>query len=99
MKDVIDLGSEHWMQWYVLFGDPQKLAGVIVWHHAKPEDTRCEEMHDGCCGGAVPFDIPENTEDRPKWAVESLDPLTLSPSLLCHCGDHGWIQGGRWVPA
>jgi hypothetical protein len=36
----------------------------------------------------------------PKWQVESWEPLTLSPSLLCRlCGLHGFIQGGRWVPA
>ncbi len=34
------------------------------------------------------------------WAVESEDPLTLSPSLLCMtCGHHGFIREGEWVPA
>lgn len=34
------------------------------------------------------------------WDVLQLDPLTLSPSLLCrHCGHHGFIREGRWVPA
>jgi len=34
------------------------------------------------------------------WTVEKLDPLTLSPSLLCRrCGHHGFIRDGRWVPA
>jgi hypothetical protein len=33
------------------------------------------------------------------WTVESWEPLTCSPSLLCHCGDHGFIRGGKWVRA
>jgi hypothetical protein len=30
----------------------------------------------------------------------SAEPLHLEPSLLWRCcGRHGWIRGGRWVPA
>lgn len=37
---------------------------------------------------------------KPVWTVESWEPLTLSPSILCRaCGHHGFIQDGRWVPA
>jgi hypothetical protein len=35
----------------------------------------------------------------PVWQVHSLSPLHLSPSLLCKaegCGDHGFIENGRW---
>jgi len=33
------------------------------------------------------------------WTVESEQPLTLSPSLLCRtCGHHGFIRDGKWVP-
>jgi hypothetical protein len=53
------------------------------------------------CGGFVAFDTPEaraiTTPQAPKWTVESWDPLTLSPSLLCRsCGNHGFIRQGRW---
>lgn len=35
-----------------------------------------------------------------KWTIEQLDPLTLSPSLLCPiCGHHGFIRNGKWVSA
>lgn len=57
---------------------------------------------DGWCGGFVPFDVPSDylTGREPKWKVESYDPLTLSPSLLCTaCGHHGYIRQGAWVPA
>lgn len=34
------------------------------------------------------------------WTVESVDPLTISPSILCgSCGLHGLWRDGRWVPA
>lgn len=33
------------------------------------------------------------------WRVESFDPLSLSPSLLCtSCGLHGFVRGGAWCP-
>ncbi len=54
------------------------------------------------CSGFVAFDVPSDylTGREPKWQVESFDPLTLSPSLLCRaCGHHGFIREGRWVPA
>lgn len=33
------------------------------------------------------------------WKMEQAYPLTISPSLLCSCGDHGFIRDGKWVPA
>ena len=40
-----------------------------------------------------------HTDDTMEWDVISLEPLTLSPSLLCRgCGHHGHIQNGRWEP-
>jgi hypothetical protein len=57
------------------------------------------------CDGFIYFDVPPahwfNSESVGKqyWKVEKWDPLTLSPSLLCHCGDHGFIREGRWVLA
>ncbi len=104
MSKRIELGMDHWMQWFVPFDGPEEYIGVIVWHPAKPEDTRCIENHDGWCGGAIHFNVPQNANilkadgtPRPKWNVESLDPLSLNPSLGCHCGDHGFIKQGRWA--
>jgi hypothetical protein len=55
------------------------------------------------CAGFVTFDgeVQRQVEpNRPnRWTVESRDPLTLSPSVLCSCGDHGFIREGRWVRA
>lgn len=33
------------------------------------------------------------------WNVLSWKPLTIAPSVLCKCGDHGFIVDGRWVVA
>lgn len=34
------------------------------------------------------------------WTVVQRDPLTVTPSILCSsCGCHGFITGGKWVPA
>lgn len=98
MSVSADLGCGHRLSWFVAYSGGDEHIGVIVWHPLHPDDTVCAGL--GECGGAVFFDIPANAaETRPKWQVESQDPLTLSPSLLCHCGDHGFIRDGQWVPA
>lgn len=60
------------------------------------------------CMGSVYFDTPEAREAAPNhfehgyatWQVQSLEPLTISPSVLCRtCGHHGFLRDGRWVPA
>jgi len=54
------------------------------------------------CEGSLTFDGPVQRQlepARPKWQVESWEPLTISPSVLCACGDHGFIRQGRWVTA
>lgn len=69
--------------------------GGLIEYHRTPEGREC--------GGSVLFDldgIRHAFPDRPVWTVESLDPLTLAPSILCRrCGHHGWIRLGRWEPA
>lgn len=53
------------------------------------------------CGGAVYLEGKSGPYGgRAEWKLESLDPLTLSPSVLCSvCGDHGFVRGGSWLPA
>lgn len=102
----IDLGSGTYMRWLSFSPDrelnPQydhlpdnDRTGIIIGH-----------THDDgeWCEGAVLFDTPENHRgtdaNRPLWQVESLDPLTISPSILrTDCGHHGFIREGRWLPA
>lgn len=58
------------------------------------------------CVGSLFFDVPEvrkvylDQSQHNRWTVESWEPLTLSPSLLCRaCGNHGFVRQGKWVPA
>ena len=30
-------------------------------------------------------------------AIVSDDPVTITPSILCECGAHGYVTDGRWV--
>jgi hypothetical protein len=93
MDDYLDIGhgvsikfSEH--------------KGLVVGIHERHPDKR--DPNHLCCG-FVFFNTPNNEAIRngsPVWTVESIDPLTLSPSILCRtCGNHGFIQSGKWVPA
>lgn len=65
----------------------------LVWEHPDQRDGSRR-----CTGGSLTF--AGHGWPEPNWTVESLEPLTLSPSLLCRvCGCHGFIREGRWVPA
>lgn len=84
--------DERFLQWR---GALDTLVGIIEWHH-KPDGTEC--------GGAVMFVKGTGEPERPIWQVESLDPLTIHPSVHCTpdkggCGSHGWIKQGRWTNA
>lgn len=88
----VSIGPGH----YVKLADYNGVAvGLHEWHpNAKDPSKECS--------GFVFFDV--ETEARckgtPAWKVESMDPLTLSPSVLCRiCGNHGFIREGKWVPA
>jgi hypothetical protein len=106
----VDIGHDHHMKGFGWYPDrelnPQfegiddvHEMGVTIEH---PHRTLPGER----CMAAVVFDTPEvraalskETFDRPLWQVEQADPLTVSPSILCVCGDHGYIRDGAWVPA
>lgn len=87
---------------YVGIPDIERLGAIFDHPNPKTETGRCT--------GAINFDTPEARRvlsERSLWQVESWDPLTISPSVLCRgrnidgseCGFHGWIRGGKWVPA
>ena len=102
----LDLGDEHtlrYMTWSPdpdlnpqyrdLPGEPDDPVGAIV-SHRKPDGSYCE--------GGIHFDTARTrrmNDGHALWTVESWEPLTLSPSLLCKCGDHGFIRAGAWVKA
>jgi hypothetical protein len=102
----LDLGDDHTLRYYTWQPDPelnpqyrdlpgssQDKVGAIISHY-KPDGSYCE--------GGITFDTPrtQRMNDEPtRWTVESWEPLTLSPSLLCDCGDHGFIRDDHWVRA
>jgi hypothetical protein len=107
----LDHGEGHWLHYISWapddlpanrenFGVPLpnvEKAGAMI-GHKKPDGSEC--------WGHVNFDLPElrrfpnSFPADHLWAVESWDPLTISPSVLCKlCNDHGFIRGGRWVRA
>jgi hypothetical protein len=96
------LGDLHWYQLVTCaescpgFGKgPGKYHGIIQPHYKLDEGR--------WCAGSGPFRDHADVA----WDVVSLEPLTLSPSLLCRyrwqqgpeCGDHGFIREGKWVSA
>ena len=71
--------------------------GLITTH-------RCTSSPTGWRQGSLMFDLPHNADDtaHARWKVESMDPLTLSPSIQHNCGcplSHGYIRDGKWVRA
>lgn len=88
-EGAIQIGPNEWYTRYV--DKDGKWIGIIDWHYNK---------QDNLCEGSVLFDVPSAyvNENHTTWTVESFDPLTLSPSLLCTvCGHHGYIREGKWV--
>lgn len=104
MAEKIDLGDGHigefegWAPDRELNPQSAHLPDVerygMTIHHTSPAGSPC--------AGFVTFAGDVQREVSPAsaaWTVESWDPLTLSPSVLCSCGDHGFIREGRWVRA
>ena len=110
MNDDLDLGNGvtlRFVRWapdrelnpqYDGIPDVEKYGAVLSHHHhvvAGDEPLLCE--------GYVTFDgdVQRRLDPtgRAMWKVESWDPLTLSPSIVSPCGLHGFVRGGRWVPA
>ncbi len=104
--EIIDLGDGHTLEFtcwnpdrdlnpqYEGIPDIPKFGAIIT--HQTPEGLECMSH--------VNFDTPEvrrvELREQVRWQVESWEPLTLSPSILCRkCGDHGFIRAGKWVPS
>lgn len=53
----------------------------------------------GKCVGLVST-CPHHEHLNGPWTIEAVEPLTLSPSILCRQhGTHGFVRNGEWVPA
>lgn len=100
---VIDLGQEHRLRFSRWAPDrdlnPQyrgmpdvECYGATV-RHLAPNGR--------VCIGGITFEGEAQRKllpNGPFWTLVSLEPLTITPSLLCRlCGDHGFITDGQWV--
>ena len=85
-----DMGHQHYGYLIIHEGEPR---GVGVMHPTP----------DGMfCGSSALWDVSMYApgHEPPCWTLNSLEPVDISPSLLCRtCGDHGFVKQGRWVPA
>ncbi len=102
MSDHIDLGAGYSARFYrwrpdrSIRSNAEEYAGV-------PDVDRAGVII-ACPHGesGVRFYIPGHAvfgDPARGWAVESYEPLTLTPSILMRCGCHGWIRSGRWQAA
>ena len=94
MAKWIDIGGGHEIE-FVEYRDD--LCAGINDKHKRPDGTDCVGFIAVEGGSWASVFAPGVIE---VWRVESWEPLTLSPSLLCKtCGDHGHIRNGKWEPA
>jgi hypothetical protein len=108
----LDLGDGHWLDWSTYEGercggiithvrsdaDYQKVLARLVEAESVKNDDEVKEFYRYCQGS---FTIAGS-----KWAQKhpgtvwswngEVEQPTLSPSFLCHCGDHGFVVAGRW---
>lgn len=90
---VLDVGSGVTLRFTQRSGEVG-YCGAILEHPAVPGGPHDA---DGRCSGAIWF--KGYGQGHPEWTIEGEQPLTCSPSFLCHCGFHGFIRNGQWVQA
>jgi hypothetical protein len=94
MSKLLDLGHDHTLEFVSYKGD--EYAGANVAHN-KPDGSRCNGFI--TIKGSA-WDREFNDPEVASWEMSQVDPITLTPSLLCRvCGDHGFVREGKWVPA
>lgn len=88
-EHVVWLDDDHAVTWTIAQSDGEANGGIL-WHRKQGDDW--------CCGAF--FIRPEgNPQGVDIWQLVAKEPLTLSPSFLCHCKHHGFIRDGKWISA
>lgn len=96
LKPDVDLGSDVYVQFTHYSEEhhpdaPNPSGGLLI--HRKADSPT------GWCAGGFSWWRPREEAGRPIWTLNSLEPLDLAPSFLCHCQFHGFVRQGRWVQA
>lgn len=90
----LDLGDDHKLIWQL---DKDGLrTGAIIEHLSGGQDHKPKGSY---CAGGISW-VPGWRLQNP-WTLDGAadEHLTVSPSVLCSCGDHGFIRDGKWVKA
>lgn len=87
---MMNLDSGVTLEW--TYHEPEGIVGFILRH---PSDKTAS----GRCGGHGSVNLNYDP-NAPTWTFTSEvgAPLSMTPSFRCHCGFHGFITNGRWVP-
>jgi hypothetical protein len=98
----LDLGDGHWLRWTQYEGE--RTGGILIHRHIHEQTDKALGVDRDFCRGAFWLRgssfIRKSDSERPQWDLTGTDSAsTLSPSFLCHCGDHGWVRDGKWVRA
>lgn len=101
MGEVVDFGdgvTGEWIGWrpdralnpqYVDLPDVEKHGLILT--HKMPDGS----PHDGFV--TIDSEVARKVfPSHARWQAQSWEPLTLTPSVLCSCGWHGFIVDGRW---
>lgn len=83
---------------FIRWKDESDPYGARWWHRCGPNKP-APRTTSGWCMGGFQWRKPSEILTGPVWDLLSADPLTISPSLLCSCGAHGFIREGKWAPA
>lgn len=91
--ETVDLGDGHTLTFAQYEGE---VSGCSI-AHKRPDGSDCDGWI-AFAGRAWARSF--GAGQIATWTVESENPLTLSPSVLCRvCGDHGFVRAGRWEKA
>lgn len=95
----LDLGSGVSLRFTQRY-QTDEVIGAIIRHPRKDTPSVPPPTSEpGMCEGSIWFVEWDPSRPRPLWQVVQEQPLTLTPSILCHCGLHGFVTNGSWIPA
>jgi hypothetical protein len=93
MSNWQELGAGHRVE--LVRSDASGIRSFIDEHPRRDTGVQCAGS-----GRLLEVGQANPNDGRAYWTIIHESPLTLTPSLLCTaCGDHGWINDGKWVKA